>query len=241
MNDLDAPIRDAVKYYWTTRSAQVNDQAERGQSDQGARSAVTGGRQMDGFVEIVKDILLGCGILGDEISYRSRLELPGFYRPTKQWDVLAVADGKLVAAVEFKSIGSSFGNNMNNRAEESVGSAIDLWTAYREGAIPKAPKPWLGYLLLMVECKDSTYPVGVREPHCDVLPEFKNASYLQRGQILLSKLMREQRYTATCFLTTPRDTGDTGDYAEPDDELTFRYFAESLRAHAAVFHNARDT
>ena len=92
----------------------------------------------------------------------------------------------------------------------------------------------------MVECDDSAHPVVVREPHFDVFPEFKHASYLERGQILLSKLMRERHYDATCFLTTPPNSEDTGDYCEPDDELTFRYFAESLRAQATALQNARD-
>ena len=239
MKDLDRRVREAIRHYWYTRSDQAKDQARRGQSDQGARSAVTGGKQMDGFVELVRDILLDCGISEQEISYRSRLELPGYYRPTKQWDILVVADGKLVAAVEFKSLGSSFGNNLNNRVEESLGSATDLWTAYREGAIPLTPRPWLGYLLLLVECEASTHPVGVSEPHFEVLAEFKGASYLERGRILLSKLMRERLYEATCFLTTPQNGGETGDYDEPDDDLAFRYLAESLRAHVAAFQSVR--
>ena len=45
--------------------------------------------------------------------------------------------GHLVAAIEFKSqAGEAIGNNLNNRAEEVVGLASDLWVAFREGVIP---------------------------------------------------------------------------------------------------------
>jgi hypothetical protein len=63
---------------------------------------------------------------------------------------LVVADGRLLASMELKSqVGPSFGNNYNNRTEEAVGNAADFWTAYREGAYSKLPRPWLGYDLAL--------------------------------------------------------------------------------------------
>jgi hypothetical protein len=55
------------------------------------------------------------------------VELPGWYRPEKKWDLLIVSDGKLLAGIEFKSQVGSFGNNYNNRTEEAIGSATDIW------------------------------------------------------------------------------------------------------------------
>ena len=72
-----------------------------------------------------------------QMRYFSRVsvELPGFFRPTKEWDIVVVSDNNLIAAIELKSqIGPSFGNNFNNRTEEALGTAMDIWTAYREGA-----------------------------------------------------------------------------------------------------------
>lgn len=40
------------------------------------------------------------------------LTLPGYFRPTKLWDLLITNEGRLVAALELKShVGPSFGNN----------------------------------------------------------------------------------------------------------------------------------
>ncbi|MBU1966259.1 MAG: PaeR7I family type II restriction endonuclease, partial [Proteobacteria bacterium] len=41
----------AVAHYWETRAAQRRRQEEGGKADQGSRSAVTGGAQMDGFID----------------------------------------------------------------------------------------------------------------------------------------------------------------------------------------------
>ena len=111
---------------------------------------------MDGFVKVLCDLIVRGG-MPDAAVFRNRaVELPGYFRPTKQWDLLVVADGTLLAVLELKSqIGPSFGNNFNNRTEEAMGSALDLWTAYREGAFAGSPRPWLGYVFLLEDCAKS--------------------------------------------------------------------------------------
>jgi hypothetical protein len=133
---VELRIREAVKYFWATRDRQALKQgSESGTKDSGARVAVTGGAQMDGFVRFVRDLLYDNGLPLGSIHHESRIEIPGWYRSEKKWDLLVILDGRLIAAIEFKSqIGPSFGNNLNNRAEEAIGSATDLWDAYGEGA-----------------------------------------------------------------------------------------------------------
>jgi hypothetical protein len=238
MSKVDPRIQAAVRYYWLTRNTQISAQAARGIIDQGFRGSVTGGRQLDGFVNLVYEILLEEGIAEQEIYYKRNVELPGYFRAEKQWDLLVVADGALVAALEFKSQASSFGNNINNRTEEALGSATDLWTAYRERLIPLTPRPWVGYLALIADCPRSTVPVKVREPHFSVSPEFVDASYIERYAILLEKLMREGLYTATCLITSPENSLD-GNYSEPVVDLSFFHFEASLRSHISVFQEIR--
>jgi hypothetical protein len=99
-----------------------------------------------------------------------------------------------MASIEFKSQIGSFGNNYNNRTEEALGSATDLWTAYREGAFKESPRPWLGYFMLLEEAPGSITPVGVAEPHFPVFQEFRNASYSRRYELFCQKLVRERLY-----------------------------------------------
>jgi Restriction endonuclease XhoI len=54
--DLEKRLRQAIKHFWTTRETQSQSQGSKtGSRDAGARTAVTGGRQMDGFVSLVRD------------------------------------------------------------------------------------------------------------------------------------------------------------------------------------------
>ena len=68
-----------------------------------------------------------------------------FYRPTKKWDLVVIDRGMLVAAVELKSqVGPSFGNNFNNRTEEAIGNAVDVWRAYEGRYVwRRSPLAWL--------------------------------------------------------------------------------------------------
>jgi len=83
----------------------------------------TGGAQMNGFINLVRDLLCENGLPKAHVYCEKYVELPGWYRPEKKWDLLIVSDGRLLAAIEFKSQVGSFGNNYNNRTEEAIGSA----------------------------------------------------------------------------------------------------------------------
>ena len=241
MKNLEARVRKAVRHFWATRSSQARSQGRTGRrQDRGARSAVTGGAQMDGFVELLRELLLEVSLPDTSVFCKSRLELPGYFRPEKKWDLLVVMDGHLLASIEFKSqVGPSFGNNYNNRTEESLGNATDLWAAYREGAFSPSQRPWLGYLMLLEEAPKSLAPVRVKEPHFEVFDEFRDASYAQRYEILLTKLLRERLYDGACLLLSKHAQRTRGIYTEPSAELTFQSFASLLLAHAIAFLKTR--
>lgn len=227
---------DAVRHFWSTRDQQAKRQVREGSSsDQGARSAVTGGRQMDGFVTKIADLMMQAGVPKTSIYDLRKRELPGYFRPTKDWDLVVVTEGSLLAAIEFKSqVGPSFGNNCNNRTEEALGNAVDLWTAYREGAFRTSPMPWVGYLFLLEDSPRSKSPVRMAEPHFPIFPEFKDASYAKRYELLCRRLVRERHYSGAAFLMSERSKAYMkNNYTEPADDLNGTLFLNQLLRHVA--------
>lgn len=235
--DLAKAVRSAVRHFWRTRARQAKAQGGKsGDRDRGARSAVTGGAHLDGFAELVRKLIVNAGVSDTAVHRRTRVELPGYYRAEKKWDLVVVVDGRLFATVEFKAqVGPSFGNNYNNRTEEALGNATDYWAAFREGAFRGSPKPWLGYLMLLEDATGSTRPVSVAEPHFPVFEEFRDASYAKRYEILLTKMVRERLYDAASLILSPSDAGRNGMFSEPCAELAFANFAESLVARAIAY------
>lgn len=216
-------LKDAISFFWSTRTDQKRRQKV---ADAGSRGAVTGGKQMNGFADLMRKITLDMGGPSENI-YTDTNEIPGYFRPTKQWDFVVLSSSNhLTACIEFKSQVGSFGNNFNNRVEEALGSSVDLHTAYRENAFGTQEAPWLGYLMLAEQSDGSTRKIEVFEPHFKVLREFQNTSYLDRYRILCDKLMKERHYTSASLIWTKCTEGKVS-YGYIDEELNFQRFVRS--------------
>jgi Restriction endonuclease XhoI len=234
--EYETKTRDAVKAFWRTRDDAKQKQREAGKTDQGERAGVTGGKNMDGFSNLVIELVKANGLPNAKIHQnRAVLTLPGYFRPTKLWDLLVIDKGRLIAAVEFKShVGPSFGNNFNNRTEEAIGTSHDLWTAYREGAFGEQERPFVGWLMVVEDAPASRAAVRESSPHFPVFPEFVSASYLQRYDILCQRLAKEQLYSAASVIFTPRSAVSDGSYSELSTVAGLRSFVASLAGHIAA-------
>ena len=222
--------------FWGNREKAKQKQIEAGTVDQGERAGVTGGKNMDGFIALVIDLVKGNGLAHASIyQKRALLTLPGYFRPTKLWDLLVIHEGRLIAAIELKSqVGPSFGNNFNNRTEEAIGTAHDLWTAYRENAFGKHPRPFVGWMMLVEDAPESRTPVRDSSPHFPVFPEFQGAAYLNRYDILCQRLIQEQLYTTASIITSPRSAVTTGEYTDLSEMTGLKTFVTSLAGHIAT-------
>ena len=226
-DDFDERAAQAVRTFWITRGGAEN------KSQGGSRGSVISGKNMDGFIALTEHVARHCG-LPDSAVHTSRTTLPGYFRPTKNWDVLIIHRRRLLAAFEFKSQVGAFGNNFNNRSEEVIGAGADLWVANRQGAykppqqgavltardgpplinpaIQNDPRPpFLAWLMLLEDCEKSRAPVKVSEPHYRVFPEFRGASYAKRYHLLCERLMSRQLYARAALMISEKETGaDSG-------------------------------
>ncbi len=78
--DYKKKAHEAVKEFWGSREAAKARQIASGRADQGERSGVTSGKNMDGFLSLIVDIIRLNG-LGNAQIYMNRamLTLPGFF------------------------------------------------------------------------------------------------------------------------------------------------------------------
>ena len=234
--DYEGKARAAVRAFWRNREAARKKQIASGKADQGERASVTSGKNMDGFVALVLDIVRTNGLASADIHQRRAvLTLPGYFRPTKIWDLLVIYKGQLIAAIELKShVGPSFGKNFNNRTEEAIGTAHDFWTAYREEAFGKQPCPFVGWFMLVEDAPKSRASIKDKAPHFPIFSEFKGASYLKRYDLLCQKLVQEKLYTAAATITSPRSAVDTGDFDNLSSMTNLKTFVTALAGHIAA-------
>ena len=234
--NYETKTKEAIRAFWGHRDEARKKQIEAGKIDQGERSSVTGGKNLDGFIALILDLVKANGLGHADIHLtRALVTLPGYFRPTKLWDLVVIHQGHLVAAIELKSqVGPSFGNNFNNRTEEAIGTAHDFWTAYREKAFGEQTRPFVGWLMVVEDDKRSRSPVKDKSTHFPVFAEFQGASYLKRYDILCQRLVLEQLYTSASVIASPRSAVTSGAYSELSEMTGIKTFIRSFAAHIAA-------
>lgn len=230
MEQYKEVISEAVSFFWRTRNAQTEKQKLNGSIDAGNRWAVTWGKQMDGFLELFRNIAIDLWVPESCIHTRMNC-LPGYFRPSKDWDLVIISPkNKLVACLELKSQVGSFWNNFNNRTEEALWNAVDIWTAYREKAFPEQQQPFVWYVMVAEKTNGSSAPVRLGKSHFPILEEFHNTSYLDRYRIFCQKLTRERHYTATALIWTSNEN----EYGELSSDTSIDAFVNLFKAYISA-------
>ncbi len=234
LTSFDSDAARAVRQFWCARSVARQRQTKRGAADKGGRSSVTAGKNLDGFVDMISGLTQANGPSAKVLNRGSDPTLPGYFRATKNWDIAVTYNSRLVAVVELKSqVGPSFGNNLNNRVEEAVGSALDLLTAHREGAFECSTRPFLGYVFVLEDCESVLRPVK-SNAEFPLLPEFANTSYVERYELLCRKLMLEPLYDMACLVLTPSSAAATGFWREQSADTSLDRFVRLFAARIAA-------
>ena len=98
MLDVETKLGDAVKYFWRVRSHQQKRQGSKtGVKDAGKRGSVTGGKHADGFIKLIGAIVRDAGLpdVSIHVSNKNGRTLPGFFRPTKEWDLVVTSNSDI--------------------------------------------------------------------------------------------------------------------------------------------------
>lgn len=213
-------MRNAVQTYWRVHRE-------------------TGGRTESGlhiarFADVTRHVVNRVARFHFNVAHSGKgIELPGYYRRTKRWDVLITHRRKPVAAIEFKSMSASYGNNFNNRLEEAVGSSADLRQARLHGELGEIDPPFLGWLILVRDEPESSTLTS--EPSkLFAARVFDRTSYIQRFQILCRRMVEQGLYDAATVIKSRKEDGEeTGAWEDVEDiiherDLSDRHVDTSL-------------
>lgn len=219
----------AVAAYWGVKQAQIEQSAIKAAVGAGTAGSVRSNRHFDSIAALLSKFFLEAGYPPAciRVTKAQGLELPGYYRPQKQWDVVVAYEDTLVAAFELKALGGpSFGNNYNNRVEEALGSAVDLRQAELAGLYP-GEKPWLGYFFIMQDEEGSRRPVTPAKGAFPVEEIWHGRSYQDRFGIFCERLLTERLYDAVCYVTSSASDPKP---KEPRPSLDWRHFSAAINA-----------
>ena len=237
LKGYETRVAEAVKNFWKVRETD------------GVRS----GKTLDAFVKLLTWIVHKNGLPDAVVITGKQAQLPGFFRPTKSWDIVIMNQDTLIAAIELKSIADSFGKNANNRNEEALGSGIDIKEAFEENAIEGLTRLFTGYLILVEDCPETRANVKIQMKYFRAMEEFManpesrnqryvkdenglfpsidGVSYMKRFDILCRRLMQKKLYTAASVIKSPRAAIDDGTYSDVSRDTGIKAFLASLASH----------
>lgn len=239
---MESLVKGAVSSFWNARSG---------------GKGVLGGKTLDGFVELIGDVIKQSGLSDIEIhTGKNTSQLPGFFRPHKSWDIVAISNGRLIAAIELKSQVGSIGNNFNNRTEEVLGSGIDLHTAIEERAFGDDAEIFTGYLILVEDSEKTRNSAAIRMNFFPVMtgfladesmrtttyqpnekgkyPTVQGVSYLERYDILCKRLVLKKMYTAAALIVADESLSSSGSYRDFSPQTSISTFLTKLDNHCKL-------
>jgi len=225
--DYEPAFKVAINEFWAIKGSQ-QAKADGAGSAEGTSGSVRAGKHMDPFEDLIRQVVTDAGVVPDEPP-GEKIYLPGFYRETKSWDVVLQYRGHALAIVEAKSQGSSLANNFNNRVEEAIGQAADVWKSHERDLLVSEMRPWVGYLMVVEETDKTTAPkklLGSKAipPGMKVDPVFNGMSYAERYATAFKRLGQERMLDATCVAITAGPDA----HSYPNQLLSFNGFAAQL-------------
>lgn len=230
--DYDDLVRAAVSSYWQVRQDQAERSRQMGVVNTGIRAEVTGGRHLDELQTLIVQVFVDGGIPAHMLVVKKR-PIAGYFRRDKSWDVVVMVEDRVVGIIELKSMaGDSPGQNYNNRTDEALGQAMDVWTAVERGIIDTPLRPWLGYFMLLEDNEAFNTPVKPRRPVWEPDPVFDDASYADRYEVFFERMVRERLLDAACLILGRKDDGSV---RFPSDTLSFQAFAAAIHGRCLQF------
>lgn len=197
---------------------------------------------LDGLMDAMIDDLVEGGINRSSIKKKPTrpnpndrqpdTTVPGWFRPTKNWDIAIYHGDELMGLIELKTLTKSVAKNVNNRIEESIGSPFDLSNAVLEGLLGHlVRRPVMGYVMV-IPCNQETEKIkhynesDNRASRFLVDEEYEGASIASIFAVSSRRLLQKGIYDAVWIVMQ----SDGGEVTEPDDQLTYSRFIKTFIA-----------
>ncbi len=230
--DYSQLVDAAIASYWSTRRTQAAQSRARGILNPGLRSEVTGGQHLNELQALLVRVFVDAGIPPHLMDVKKR-PIAGYFRRDKSWDIVVMVDNRVVGIVELKSMaGDEGGKNYNNRTDEALGQAIDVWKAVERGLIDTPLRPWLGYFMLLEDNDSFNRPIAARRPVWAPDPVFNGSSYTDRYTIFFDRMVRERLLDAACLIMARKLDGAV---RFPSETLSFQSFAAAIHGRCLQF------
>ncbi len=216
LTDDEARARQAVAQYWKVLDPPTS--------------------RLEGFHTLVRHVLADNGPPEARVHTQHGLELPGFFMPTRPWDIVVMHEERLVAALGIRSRAArSVENEFVTLGEEALCTGKEMDALCRRQAFGPGLRPWFGWLVLLEDSPALWRTAEGAPTLLQSLPEHRHSSHAERYELLLRKLERDRLFDTCALLLCPEERKQAGDYHEPARDLSIKRFLGHLASHAGAF------
>lgn len=205
-------IEPLLANWWREKNLAVVKLAAAGKSDTGAQAR--NAKHMQSMAAFVRQMFIDAGLAPHEVTIDS--VIPGYYRRSKNWDVVAMHKGQLVGVVEMKSQERSPGNNANNRIEEAVGSAADAHAVQELTGAFGDLGVWAAWCMTFNRDCETGLPIKLKGvPKFPIEAAFTPMTYAGQYATAIQRFISQNVYQAGWMLTTWVNPDQTVGYDQP--------------------------
>lgn len=219
----EGEILDLLEHFWSEKGRAVERSRIDGTVGHGTQARDA--RHMRRLARFVRQMFIDAGL--DESDVIVDGVIPGYYRRSKNWDVVALHKGHLVGVVELKSQVGSEGNNGNNRIEEALGNSFDAHFTQEMTGVFGNLSMWRAFCMVFGSDMSTAAPIRIsKRPLFEFDPAFVPMTYGSQLVVMTERMMQTGVYDAAWLVTSWQDRDGYVLYDEPVPTAT----ADTLRA-----------
>lgn len=139
---------DAMQAYWGRKALQMENASIAGAVGAGTAGSVRGGKQFDPIAAILAKPFFESGYSAHDIRVSGGgMTLPGYFRPTKNWDVVVGRSGVVAPdpTWDLMSYQQRFARSLARMQDLGIYDAVCLLVSDREHPDPREPSASLDW------------------------------------------------------------------------------------------------
>lgn len=205
-------VLSLLEHFWGEKGAAVERNRLDGRDGHGAQARDA--RHMRQLARFIGQMFIDAGLDESEVFVDG--VIPGYFRRSKSWDIVALHKGHLVGIVELKSQVGSEGNNGNNRIEEALGNAFDAITTHEMTQVFGDLPMWSAFCMVFGSDATTAREIGMRKrPLFDIDPAFVPMTYGSQLAVTAERFIQTGAYSAGWLVTSWVDNQGHVRYEEP--------------------------
>jgi len=225
--EIEKLTKKAVSVFWDSKRKSKTKSLGHGQINREEDGTPTDRNNMDGFKNLIKEVAVASGLSKASVITDSDLTIFPGRGFDSVWDLLVEHDETCLAALRIRNLVGPFSEEENPGLciTRALGAATNFQSSIQKGLFNMHPSPFLGFLVLLEDDKESPLPVSVTSP------DFNNSFYREGFENSCRIFIQDGIYDSAALLFSSYDRRLKGEFSEFDSAFGLKRFLAEFQIH----------